>query len=644
MVANKGMTKHKTRQAMKLRYIYTLLSLVLVLYFVPANAQTKKTTKKHTTTKTTSKKSSKPAAKKPAKSAKPAAKKPVTASTKQRNDARKLGDAAAKSAADTTRGGGNKPPVKNDNALSEEIVVTTAYKPVLADAVKIRRNPDLEDKTPFKAPLTYTTLDKRLEQNSDIRQLDAMAMPAEIDSIPGNNYAKIGLGNLKTTYGEVYVDNGHDQALQAGFYAKHFSNQGSLYKQNESKNELGVFGKSVGAENSVDGRIYYNYNSNYFYGFDQNQNDPSTATSINPAKQHFSVLGAEGELTKNYADVPNDFTYALKLKGYTYSDAYQAKESNVVLSGFLNETINQFYAGVAGSLDLSTQKDSLYNNNNSLLRANPYIKFQGDNYKIDAGVNIVDEFGFTSNFYIFPAAKLEVQVIPKYVRLFVEAKGDVNKTSLLDFSTANPFIGQNIQIKNSVDQLDLSAGLKGTIAPGLGFKAFVFRNSVKYLPMFVSNFGAGGNKFAVVYDNGKSRINGFDGELDYKASEDVDVFGRVEIKDYQLAQQAQPWNLPKFKLTAGATLHITNKIDVTGSLLFRGSTQDIPYTDAVNLLKVTPITLNSFADLSGGVDYKVTNKISVFVKVNNILDTTNQSYLYYPDYGFNIFGGVGYAF
>jgi len=614
---------------MKLTYIYTLLSLLLVLCFAPANAQTKHKPKKKQTTKQAAKKPAKSTTKKPAK----------PTANKQKTEAKKLGEAAAKTKADTT--GGNKSPDKNPNSLSEEIVVTTAYKPVLADAVKIRRNPDLEDKTPFKAPLTYVTLDRRLEQNSDIRQLDAMKMPAERDSIPGNNYARVGLGSLKTTYGELYVDNGKDEALQVGAYLKHFAQQGTLYDQDQSKNEVGVFGKSIGTTNTVSGKIDYQYNSNYFYGF--NQDDPTT--EVNPAHQHFSILGAEGDLVKNYVDVPNDFTYALKLKGYTYSDAFQAKESNLVLSGFLNETVNQFYAGVAGSIDLATQQDSLYNNNNSLLRVNPYIKFQGDNYKIDAGVNIVDEFGFSSGFYIFPAAKLEYQVIPKYVRLFVEAKGDVNRSSLLDFSTENPFIGQDINIKNSVDQLDLSAGLKGTIAPGLGFKAFIFRNSVKYMPLFVSNFNASGNKFAVIYDNGQSRVSGFNGELDYKASEDVDVYGQVDFKNYQMAQQAQPWNLPKFKLTAGTVIHISNTVDITGSLLFRGTTQDMTYAGALNpSLNVKPATINSFADLSGGVDYKATNKISVFVKVNNILDTANQQWLYYPDYGFNIFGGVGYSF
>jgi len=627
MVTNRMMTTN-TRQAMKLRYIYTLLTLLSLLYFAPANAQTKPKTKK-APAKTSAKKT---AAKPAAKSAK--------ASTAKKSDAKKLGDAVVKTnaPADTAKGGGNNPD-KNSNSLSEEIVVTTDYKPVLADAVKIRRNPDLEDATPYKAPLTYVPLDIRLEQNSDIRQLEAMKMPAQRDSIPTNNFVQVGLGNLKTTYGEGYFATGSDQGLQAGGYVKHLAEQGTLNKQNESTNAVGIFGKSVGTTNSLNGRIDYKYNSNYFYGFDQT----NPATEVTPGKQHFSILSAEGDLAKNYADVPNDFTYALKLKGYTYSDAYNARESNVVLSGFLNETIKQFYAGVAGSLDLTTQKDSAYDNSNNLLRINPYIKFQGDMYKIDAGINIVDQFGFSSNIYIFPAAKLELQVVPKYVRLFVEAKGDVNKSTLLDFSTVNPFIGQNINIKNSVDRLDLSAGLKGTLAPGLSFKAFIFRNSVKYMPLLVSNFGAI-NKFGVVYDNGDSRINGFTGELDYKASDDVDVYGRVEFKDYQLAQQAQAWNLPKFKLTAGTAIHINNKVDITGSLLLRGTTYDLSYDAITNHTAATPTTISSFVDLSGGVNYKATNKISVFIKANNILDRSNQTWLYYPDYGFNIFGGVGYAF
>jgi len=613
---------------MKLRSIYALLTLVLALCFVSAEAQVKHKPKKHT---------AKAAYKKPAPKRVVVAKKPTKPVPK--SAANNLGEQVAKVKIDTTKKAkpGN---INGQGGLSEEIVVTTAYKPVLADAVKIRINPDLEDKTPFKAPLTYFPIDKRLEQNSDIKPFTAMKRPAERDSDLANNYVKVGLGSLKTTFGEAYFNNGRDQGLQIGGYLKHFAQNGNLKDENTAHEQVGVFGRSIGADNTLSGKINYDYRSNYFYGYDESKLAP---VNLQLDKQHFSVISAEGELAKNYKDVENDFTYALKLNGYLYSDAYQAKESNVVLSGFLNETVKQFYAGLSGSIDVSTQQDSLYNLNNSLIRLNPYIKFQGESYKIDAGISIVDQFGFKSAFYIFPAAKLELQVIPKYVRLFLEAKGDVNKSSLLDFTTINPFLGTNVPITNSVDQLDIAAGLKGTIIPGLGFKATIFRNSIKNMPLFISNFDMtkGYNRYTVEYDPGKSRVNGLTAELDYKASDDVDIFGRAEFKQYQMATIAQPWNLPQFKFTGGTILHVSNLVNITGTLMVRGSALD---NSPSTVGGTTPTTIASFVDVSGEVEYKATNRISVFVHVNNILNGTNQTWLYYPDYGFNVFGGVGFKF
>jgi hypothetical protein len=439
---------------MKLKYICILLSLLSALYCVPAGAQGKKKGKKpakkaqHKTAphKTVPHKvvQHKPAGRPVVVHITPPRRKPAPQVTLQKAVAVSLGNAAAKVKIDTTKKPGT---AESGNSLSEEIVVTTAYKPVLADAVMIRINPDLEDKTPFKAPLTYLPIDKRLELNTDIKPFPAAKEPAEQDSDLYNNYVKAGLGNLKTTFGEAYFDNGRDQALQVGGFLKHFAQQGNTTDQNSSREEAQIFGKTIGETNSLAGNIDYNYRSNDFYGYNEDYLPPA---NLQLAKQHFSTISAEGELTKNYQDVTNDFTYALKFKGYVFNDAYQAKESNVVLSGFLNETINHFYVGVAGSLDVATQQDSMlngsktltgYNINNSLVRANPYIKFQGDSYKIDAGINIVDQFGYQSAIYIFPAAKAEVQVIPDYVRLFVEAKGDVNRSSLLDFSNINPFLG-----------------------------------------------------------------------------------------------------------------------------------------------------------------------------------------------------------
>jgi hypothetical protein len=609
---------------MNLKYTIALLTFLTVFYFVPASAQTKKATAK----------------KQPAKTTKKATAKPLT---QQKANAKNLGEAASKvPAADTTKKGGQNSASNNTSSLAEEIVVTTSYKPVLAEAVKIRRNPDLEDKMPYKAPLSYKPIDKRLTQDNNIRQLEAMKRPQEQDSAQYNNYAKAGIGSMKTTFGEAYFGNGKDDALQVGGYVKHFAQSGSsLNKQNDSRQEVGVFGKSIGADNTLTGRITYKRHQTYFYGLDQDLTPPPV---FDPAKQVFNTIGAEGEIAKNFKDEENAFTYAAKFNGYIFNNSYSAKESNIVLSGFLNKTVKQFYAGLSVSLDLGSQKDIAYSNNNSIIRANPYIKFQGDNYKIDAGVNIAKEFGMSDRFYIFPAAKLELQVVPKYVRLFVEAKGDINKASIRNYTDINPFLGENINLINSVDKLDITLGLKGTLAPGLGFKAAIYRNSIKNLPLFVNNFAATTNKYQVIYDNGDARVSGFNGELDFKASEDVNVYGRVEFKDYKMASEAQPWNLPKFILTAGTSIHVNDKVDINGSLMFRGSTQDPLLVTGSTPGAPVYTLIKSFADLSGGVTYKINKQFSVFAQANNILNATSKTWVYYPNYGFNIFGGVGYAF
>lgn len=605
---------------MKLKYSTAFLLFGLMLHAVPAFTQQKSV---------------------PQKSVQP---KKAPAKTKTTTPAKAATDKKSvvkKASADTTKKG-NTPAKKPapQQSLNEEIVVTSIYKPVLADAVKIRRNPNLDDKQDFKPSFSYTgLLDKRLNNSSGIQLLDAMKIPKVGEDTLYNNYAKAGVGNLKTTFGELYINNGRNKGLQYGGFAKHFSQQGTLPKQNSSRQELGIFGKSVGENNSVTGRINYTRRNNYFYGFDQDY-PPAT---LSPGKQHFNTIEGEAEIAKNYKDVENDFVYAAKISAYAFNNAYKAKENNFLVDVSINQTVKQFYAGLNASLDAGSTKDSLYSISNNILRANPYIKLQGEKYKIDAGVNLVSEFGTKSSLRLFPAAKIEFQVIPKYVRIFGEVRGDIDKTLLRNLTETNPFLDQNIDIRNSINRLTISAGLKGTMAPGLGFKAAFIRQSLTGLPLYVNNFNfsRGQNKFAVIYDGGKSTVTGFNGDLDFKASETLDLYGRFEYRKYALATEAEAWNLPTAKLTAGTNIHLNKKLTINGALLIRGETKDRIPTSATAF---SVIELPAFADLSGGVDYKVAKRISIFAQANNLLNNRYQTYLYYPANGFNIFGGVTVGF
>ncbi|HCN83072.1 MAG TPA: hypothetical protein DIT07_05540, partial [Sphingobacteriaceae bacterium] len=194
------------------------------------------------------------------------------------------------------------------SSLTEEIEVVRPYKPVLADAVKIRRNPDLIDTKPFKPELSYTIPDKRLELDTYIRPLQGQQLSMKPAMVLKNNYLKIGAGNMNGGLGELYISNGDDEALQAGFFAKHFTQGGSLNKQKFAVQQIGAFGRSILDHVTLNGELGYERRSTYFYGF----NPDNPLSNPDPERQRYSLVKLNGEMLKNSSTTDNGLNYGLK--------------------------------------------------------------------------------------------------------------------------------------------------------------------------------------------------------------------------------------------------------------------------------------------------------------------------------------------
>jgi len=332
--------------------------------------------------------------------------------------------------------------------VNEEIEVVRPYKPILAEAVKLRRSPNLDDVKIYKAKLNYSITDRKLELNSDIQKLQAQAVADEKESVLINNYVKGAFGSQSTLLGEAYFNTGKDEALQLGGYFKHFSQEGSLNKQNSSNQQLSVFGRSIMDTHTVSGRINVERNGTYFYGID----DTRPTLNPNPQKQALTFVELEGELVKNYTEDQDALSYALKANGYIWGDKFEAKESYLTLNGYLNKRISSFNLGLAASTEFGSTKDALTSVGNNLLRLNPYIRLQVKGAKVTAGVNFVQEFGAFSSTRIFPAVTADFTLIPDYLQVFGEVKGDVNRNSLKGFTDENPWLNSNILIKNTVEK------------------------------------------------------------------------------------------------------------------------------------------------------------------------------------------------
>ncbi|MDQ0964621.1 hypothetical protein QFZ20_000024 [Flavobacterium sp. W4I14] len=532
--------------------------------------------------------------------------------------------------------------------VNEEIEVVRPYKPILAEAVKLRRSPNLDDVKTYKAKLNYSILDRKLELNSDIQKLQAQALAEEKESILVNNYVKGAFGSLATLLGEAYFNTGKDEGLQVGGYFKHFSQEGKLNKQNSSNQQLSVFGRSILEQNTVSGRINFERNGTYFYGID----DARPTLNPNPDKQALTTIELEGELVKNFTEDEDAFSYALKANGYIWNDKFSAKENYLSLNGYVNKRINSLNLGLAASTEFGNSKDALTSVGNNLLRLNPYIRLQVKGAKITAGINFVQEFGAVSSSRIFPAVTADFTLIPDYLQVFGEVKGDVNRNSLKGFTDENPWLNSNIVVRNTVEKLSFSAGIKGTGGPGFGYKARVYVKQFDDMPLFVNNF-TDFNKFDVIYDFGKTKLTGLEGEISIQVSDALKWTGKLNIDDWKPAAETYSWFKPGLKVSSNFVYTYNKKLSFNAGVVIQDDIKaKVNISNPVNpaqYLIPNPLieeikTVKGYVDLGLGADYRINKKFSVFAKANNILNTNYSRYLYYQVNGFNIFGGLTYSF
>lgn len=533
-----------------------------------------------------------------------------------------------------------------EKAVTEEIEVVRPYKPVLAEAVKLRRSPDLNDVKTYRAKFNYSLTDRKLELNSDINKLQAQQVVAEKESELINNYVKGAFGSAATTLAEAYINIGRDEALQAGAFFKHFGQSGSLNKQNMNQQQLSAFGRSIGDQVTLSGRVNFQRNGFYFYGI--NKNNPTA--NPDPEKQALSFLEAEGEIVNKFTNDPDALSYAAKVNGYVWSDQYKAKESSIVINGYLNKRISSLNLGLASSVEVGNTKDELTSVSNNLFKLNPYIKLQTKGVNINAGINFVQEFGEYSSSRIFPSITADFTLIPDYLQVFGEVKGDVNRNSMKLLTDENPFLNSNISIRNAVEKLSISGGIKGTGGPGFGYKARFYHKRIQDMPLFVNNFESF-NKFDVIYDFGTMKLSGLEGEISVQVSDALKWTGKLNLEDYKPAAESQSWFKPQLRVSSDLMYAVTKQITLNAAAAIQGDSKAKVYTAAPanpylipDLANENIVNVKGFIDLGVGATYKINNKFSAFARVNNLLNNKYSKYLYYEAIGLSIFGGVAYSF
>ena len=135
----------------------------------------------------------------------------------------------------------------------------------------------------------------------------------------------------------------------------------------------------------------------------------------------------------------------------------------------------------------------------------------------------------------------------------------------------------------------------------------------------------------------------FYGELKADFSETVTFGVNGTFSSYTNTFQAEDWNLPEIKLNSTVDFNISPKWFAGAFVYYVGERKDIQNNTRFTT-NASPIVLDSYFDVNAHLGFKYNDRLTGFLRANNITNNSYQRWLNYRVQGFQLVVGANYKF
>ncbi|GAB2941673.1 hypothetical protein GCM10027048_02630 [Hymenobacter coalescens] len=569
--------------------------------------------------------------------------------------------------------------VRSSQRLTLAALLTTAVVPVLAqgqptrptrprgtiedaeiEVVKERENQLPEaarnyDKVQLAPPpkadraVRYTFPDFRLPSqalNPSVRVLTIKQ--EELQPLQGN-YARIGVGNYASLFGEAHAHTTRSEDHALGLDLRHLSSaRGPVDGKNSavSQSRLGVNGEIYRGALTLGGKLHVGRDRANFYGYSPRTEPKPLADSI---KQTF--LRTDAQVFVRNRDRDAKFQYDLAAGFRYWKDRFQAKESDAYAQ--LRTAYYVTEKGrvrIDGDLSFISQKDSAYSVSRPFVQATAaYEQNIADRLDVAIGATLGytgDTINDAKQVTVFPAVRVGYSVVQDKFVLFAGLGGGLQRVTMYDLTQENAWLAPNQRVADTRRGPTVFFGFNATPARALqaSVKVTLANDNNLY---FYQNSARDSSKFDLVYDPKSTQLVNVHGELIYNAAEKVRVGTKLDYNGYKVKTLAKPFHRPNFQGVFFASYNMFEKLMLGGevyvlsssygSALRRNVTVPVSFTEVVR-------PTDSVIDLNLRADYRFSENLSFFVLGNNLLGRKYERFLNYPSKGVNVLAGVGYQF
>ena len=559
-----------------------------------------------------------------------------------------------------------------DTLKTEVVNVITTYNPKIADANKIQRTPEIKlSEKSKKKQLKYTIFSIPVASTFMPKTGVVKGIDVGVKERVYDNYIAGGFGNFTTPFVETALHYDTRFKNEMGIYARYISSnediKNTALTSTFSNFKTALFYKQQ--ERYFDWKVSLNSAQNKYnwYGIPENLKASTAIETINSEQEnnYFQLIGA--------FDFENTIVENTTVSVSSFSDAYQSKELLMHLKTAFNLSLD-FISYDLNDLSVDTKfevlkgafkRNSIDNSeiDYSIItsKIHPTYNFALFDFSIKAGMKLfasVDTENRVTNLLAYPDVQISKSINKDALILYTGVSGDLKTNTYKDFTEENPYVSPTLFITQTSEKMNVFLGASGRINNAFSFNLKVNYKEEEDMPFFIRNNSKSngtnliannipienyefGNSFKVAYDD--VITTSFLGEFEYDVTNKIATGATIQYDNYQVKNLEEAWNLPAFQLAVFGK-YKSEKWYATTNIFYVDERKTVAYDALFPSSAISTDRLDSFVDVNLNGGYHFNDALSVFLKLNNVLNTSYQRFSNFNVQGFQVLGGLTYKF
>lgn len=557
------------------------------------------------------------------------------------------------------------------NMGTEVVNVVKPYSATISDAFKVKETPPLddEDNAP-KQQIQYNIFSFPVASTFTPSKGKAASVDKTKKEKLYNNYATLGFGNYATAIGELFITENFNRNEYVGGMFRHHSSQGGIKNVDlDDKFYNTSVDLTYGNHNrdiSWNANLGYQHQIYNWYGLPEYYNEvlneedkKELLNSIDPQQTyHNFYLGGKFKLE-------DSFFKGGEIKYNRFWDAYSSAENRFILKPAFEVEISDFIINtqtivdyVNGSYKNSYDGSGSYDYGFTNFGIQPSFVYNQEDLTLNIGAGLFYSLASEgkNKFFVYPQITASYKLVGDLMIFYAGAEGTLQQNSYRDFTEANPFLSPTLWIAPTDRQYDIYAGLKGKLAGNISYNVRGSYMNERGKALFKSNFVNSfilsenipnfsfGNSFQTIYDDVKTLS--IYGEVKADLNQDFSAGVNGTFFSYSTDSE-EAWNLPAYTFGVTLDVNITPKWFAGTNIFFTGERKDqliTPSELVADTFDYSTISLKSYLDANAHVGYKHNERLTGFLRLNNISNQKYERWFNFPAQGFQIILGANYKF